>query len=79
MLASLSYQSVLKRGFALVRDSEGRAVRSIGGLEAGSRVAIELTDGRAGASITSVESSSPERTEAPKPKRSPPKDQGSLF
>jgi exodeoxyribonuclease VII large subunit len=82
MLASLSYQSVLNRGFALVRDSEGRAVRSIGGLELGARVAIQLTDGRAGASITSIESSSPERTEAAKPstpKRSPPEGQGSLF
>ena len=46
MLASLSYQSVLRRGFALVRDEVGKAVRSAGGLAAGTVLDIELADGR---------------------------------
>ena len=82
MLASLSYQSVLKRGFALVRDADGRAVRSIGALAIDARVGIELADGRANAAITSVEPSPAERTETPKPrppKRSSSDGQGSLF
>ncbi len=51
MLASLSYQSVLRRGFALVRDAEGRAVRSAQSLTVGARVAIELADGHIAAEI----------------------------
>ena len=81
MLASLSYQSVLRRGFALVRDAEGRAVRSVAGLAHGDRIAVELADGRADASITSIESTSTEPTDAPKPRPAPrtkPGDQG-LF
>jgi len=46
MLSSLSYQSVLRRGFALVRDADGRAVRSAAGIDAGVRLDIELADGR---------------------------------
>jgi len=82
MLASLSYQSVLRRGFALVRDVEGRAVRSVAGLAHGDHIAVELADGRAGASITSVEPASGEPAEPPKPRPAPrakPGDQGSLF
>ena len=45
MLASLSYQSVLRRGFALVRDADGRAVRSAGAIEVGTVLDIELADG----------------------------------
>jgi exodeoxyribonuclease VII large subunit len=82
MLSSLSYQSVLKRGFAVVRDQDGRAVRSVATLAIDTRVGIELADGRANASITSVESSETKPAEAPKPrapKRSGPDGQGSLF
>jgi exodeoxyribonuclease VII large subunit len=49
MLASLSYQSVLRRGFALVRDADGRAVRQAQGLAAGVRLDIELADGHVAA------------------------------
>jgi exodeoxyribonuclease VII large subunit len=45
LLVSLSYQSVLERGFALVRDSEGRAVRSVAVVQSGNRLEIELADG----------------------------------
>jgi len=82
MLASLSYQSVLKRGFAVVRDAEGRAVRSVSALAIDARVGIELADGRASASITAVDAAEAKPTDAPKPrapKRSGPDGQGSLF
>jgi exodeoxyribonuclease VII large subunit len=52
MLASLSYHSVLGRGFALVRDSKGRTVRSVAALTAGAHIDIEVADGHAGAVIT---------------------------
>lgn len=49
LLQTLSYQSVLKRGYALVRDDAGRAVRSVAGIAAGTRLEIEIGDGRFGA------------------------------
>jgi exodeoxyribonuclease VII large subunit len=45
MLASLSYQSVLKRGFAILRDESGAMVRSAATVAPGSRLDIELADG----------------------------------
>ncbi len=51
MLASLSYQSVLRRGFALVRDEAGHAVRSAGQVAAGGLVEMEFADGRLGAQV----------------------------
>jgi exodeoxyribonuclease VII large subunit len=51
MLASLSYHSVLGRGFALVRDASGQAVRSIASLPAGAAIDIELADGHAAATV----------------------------
>jgi exodeoxyribonuclease VII large subunit len=46
LLVALSHQGVLRRGFALVRDADGRAVRSAGAVTPGQRLAIELADGR---------------------------------
>ncbi len=46
VLQALSYHGVLERGFALVRDAEGRAVRSAASVAAGARLEIELADGR---------------------------------
>ncbi|HWB46609.1 MAG TPA: exodeoxyribonuclease VII large subunit, partial [Hyphomicrobiaceae bacterium] len=45
LLASLSYHAVLARGFALVRDAEGRTVRAAAGVVSGQRLDIELADG----------------------------------
>ena len=45
LLASLSYQGVLQRGYALVRDGEGRTLRSAAQIAAGQRLDIELADG----------------------------------
>src|ERR1700722_6029509 len=50
LLAALSYQGVLARGFALVRAGEsGQPVRSAAAVNAGMRLDIEFADGRGGA------------------------------
>ena len=46
LLRSLSYQSVLQRGFAIVRDAEGSMVRSISTVSPRQRLGVELSDGR---------------------------------
>jgi len=46
LLETLSYQSVLQRGFALVRDADGRTVRSAASVASGDRLELELRDGR---------------------------------
>ena len=51
LLASLSYQSVLRRGFALIRDGDGNAVRAVGTLTPGVRIDIEMVDGHVGAVV----------------------------
>ena len=89
MLASLSYQSVLRRGFALVRDAEGRAIRQAAGLGAGVRLEIELADGRIDAETLAPSAGplpfgSPSRPSAPrsaaaKKTTSSGGSQGSLF
>lgn len=52
VLAALSYQSVLERGFAIVRGADGAMVRSIAGVEANQTLEIEVADGRFGAVTT---------------------------
>jgi exodeoxyribonuclease VII large subunit len=46
LLSTLSYQSVLQRGFALVRDASGQPVRMAGAVAAGERLELEFHDGR---------------------------------
>jgi exodeoxyribonuclease VII large subunit len=54
LLASLSYRSVLQRGYALVRDDADRPVRSASSLSAGDDVSLELHDGRRKAKIAEM-------------------------
>ncbi len=64
MLAALSYQSVLARGFALVRDAEGHAVRARAAVAAGARLELEFADGRVAAvadGVASTPTSTPPR------------------
>ena len=51
LLRALSHKGVLARGFALVRDSEGRAVRTAEAARARARVDVEFADGTVGAHI----------------------------
>ena len=46
LLSSLSYQSVLKRGYAIVRDEAGAMVRQVRDVRPAQRLEIELADGR---------------------------------
>ena len=59
LLTTLSYQSVLHRGFALVRNEAGIAVRSATELELGARLEFEFADGRVRTDVTHVELNDP--------------------
>jgi exodeoxyribonuclease VII large subunit len=85
LLSSLSYQGVLQRGYALVRDGDGRTLRSAAQIVAGQRLDIELADGRVGAQALNSDRKEPAKTQPPArtPTRgktgSPGGNQGSLF
>jgi len=88
MLRSLSYQSVLGRGFALVRDSAGQAVRSTGQVKAGAMLSVEVADGRfaaqalEGSGVAGPQTPKPAQPSASTPsirKRDSGGSQGSLF
>ncbi len=55
LLDSLSYQNVLERGFALVRDDAGQTVRGAANLHPGDKLQVEFRDGRADVETRSVE------------------------
>lgn len=87
LLTSYSYQGVLARGFAIVRDDKGMMVRRAAGLDPGRMLEIELLDGRKMVEVKGrpVAEQAPERdpaSTATAPRKSkkpsgPP--QGSLF
>jgi exodeoxyribonuclease VII large subunit len=49
LLTAFSYRGVLQRGFALVRDGDGRPLRAAASVSTGMRLDIEFADGRVGA------------------------------
>jgi len=90
LLASLSYRSILNRGYAVVRDARGAMLRSTSAVRSGERLEIEVADGRIGADVVEAP---PEATVAtstngdaasqpaqkPRSRRGGTDDQGSLF
>jgi exodeoxyribonuclease VII large subunit len=74
--ALLGHDSVLQRGFALVRDAEGRLVRSAKTVKPGGQVSIQYADGRQDAVIDGGGVSKPR---ARPRKETPPEKQGRLF
>jgi exodeoxyribonuclease VII large subunit len=78
MLASLSYQSVLKRGFAILRDETGAMVRSAAAVAPGSRLDIELSDGHIRARAEGEPPAKPAAAAWPSP-RGGSGGQGQLF
>jgi len=79
LLQSLSYQGVLDRGFALVRDPDGAPVRAVSQTEAGMVLQLEWADGRAD---VTVNGGPPDKSDTwPRRKKAPIKkeDQGTLL
>ena len=90
LLRAFSYQSVLERGFALVRDGGGHPLRSAASVQPGMRLDIEFSDGCVGATAQTVRNAGEAPAAAPsvpaswkprKPKSSSGggSGQGSLF
>ncbi len=77
MLESVSYRSVLERGFALVRGEDGRVRRRAIDIAAGENFSVVFADGTTAATATSGEPATTKPKAASKPK--PPGNQGSLF
>jgi exodeoxyribonuclease VII large subunit len=79
LLTAYSYRGVLARGFALVRDGDGRPIRMAASVAGGMRLEIEFSDGRIGA----VADNDPAAHQSVKPRQRPRGSgsggQGSLF
>jgi exodeoxyribonuclease VII large subunit len=73
-LEGASYQGVLARGFALVRNAEGEAVTLAAGIAPGDHLSLVLQDGSLGVTVDGGDSSP-----QPKPRRTPKPAQGSLL
>ena len=88
LLAAVSYRGVLARGFALVRDDAGQALRSASAVDPGARLTLEFADGRVNATADNDDNDRLAAT-SPGPKSQPrpaparrtvkPGDQGNLF
>ncbi|MFC6490752.1 exodeoxyribonuclease VII large subunit, partial [Nitratireductor sp. GCM10026969] len=74
---SLSYEGVLERGFALVRDAEDKPLKQAAELKKGQELRLQFSDGSAGA-IATGKPANPARSKAPAAPKEPGK-QGSLF
>ncbi|MDA0369813.1 MAG: exodeoxyribonuclease VII large subunit [Proteobacteria bacterium] len=83
LLDSLSYQSVLERGFALVRDaSRAHPIKRVAETAAGAAVVIEFADGSVGATIggtAPAKKATPAPRAAPGASKAPKIEQGDLF
>ena len=86
LLAALSYKSVLARGFALVRDETGHALRNAASVAPSMRLDLEFADGRIAAIADGDPAPVPPRREPPKAGAKPaakrttkPSGQGDLF
>ena len=69
LLAAFSYRGVLARGFTLVRDHAGRPLRTAAAVAPGMAIGIEFSDGRVGARVETVQTSSTPRVEPPRRRR----------
>jgi len=81
LLTALSYQGVLARGFALVRDAAGKPLRAAASITPGLPLDIEFADGRVGAMATSLTGAAPAAPAYRRRKRRniSGEGQGSLF
>jgi exodeoxyribonuclease VII large subunit len=85
LLSSLSYRSILNRGYAVVRDAAGAMVRSAARIGTGDRLGLEFADGHVAAEAVGPAEHAPQPGTPPAParpraqKRGTPGDQGTLF
>ena len=79
LLKAFSYQGVLARGFALVRDGEGHPLRSAAAVTGRMRRDIEFSDGRVGATADGDSAPAPTARAKPRARGGGPGGQGSLF
>jgi exodeoxyribonuclease VII large subunit len=80
LLAAFSYRGVLARGFALVRDGQGRPLRTAAAISAGMPLEIEFSDGRIGAHAENGPARETLSTPAKsRPRRAGTSGQGDLF
>ena len=79
LLRAFSYQAVLERGFALVRDGDGQPVRTAAATSAGMGISIEFADGRAEAVIGVKGTKKAASSAKPSGDGKPGGGQGSLF
>jgi len=89
LLGSLSYRAILARGFALVRDDAGAAIRTAAAATAAERLTLEFADGVLSARVGPADAGPDGEGAAPpapaRPRRAPRKSavkpvvQGSLF
>ncbi len=63
LLQALSPAHLLDRGFSLVRDPQGRLLRSLHQVQPGESISVELRDGRLQARVLSLQSGSPPEPE----------------
>ncbi|MEN3952422.1 exodeoxyribonuclease VII large subunit [Iodidimonas sp. SYSU 1G8] len=75
VLESLSYQNVLKRGFAVIRDANDKPVTSSRAIASGDPLSIEFADGRVGALAVDGKP----RPASPRKRAVPDTPQGDLF
>jgi exodeoxyribonuclease VII large subunit len=81
MLETLSHKATLARGFALVRDEDGRLLRGRGETSAGQAVRLTFADGDARARIEEggADPAKPDKQKAKSPAKRDEKAQGDLF
>jgi exodeoxyribonuclease VII large subunit len=79
LLESYSFHSVLSRGFALVRDQDGRPVLAAAQTTAGDTVSIEFADARVGARITDGVGPTPRPAAPPRKRGGDGGNQGTLL
>ena len=80
LLGALSYQGVLARGFALVRDGAGAPIRNAAAVSTGQVLDIEFADGHVAATATQAQGGRLRQPVRPRARRtSTDPGQGSLF
>lgn len=81
LLKLVSYQSVLQRGFALVRDGDGQPIRAASQTSLHQHISLEFADGRVAAVVQ--DGAAAPQAPKPKPKKAakekPTENQGKLF